>query len=76
MKKYKFNKEANKQNIKTFKLHYYQTEEEIYTCVLCNNLVSLHDSMSNGGDRLICTKCYYDKFDNWHEACKFMKRRH
>ncbi len=74
--KYKINEEANKLNIKTFKLHNNNRVSKIYTCVLCNKSVNLNDSFSNRGDHLICRECYYDKFNgNWEEALIFMGRR-
>lgn len=57
--------EVNQQNIETFKKHGIKKPEEIrHKCVLCGRDVSIDDSVSCEGNRLICISCYYneDKF--------------
>ena len=61
----KINKEANEKNIKIFKRYECRnSEEKRYTCVLCGKKVSISESSSNNGHKLICSRCSYEYFSN------------
>lgn len=51
--------EVNQQNIETFKKHKIKNPEEIrHKCVLCGRDVSIMNSVSSQGARLVCNECY------------------
>ena len=51
----KINEEANKENIKIFKRYECRkSDEKRHTCVLCGKKVSIDESSSNEGHKLIC----------------------
>lgn len=57
------NEEANKENIKIFKRYGIRDSSvKRHTCVLCNKKVSIDESSSNNGSRLICNSCSYKYF--------------
>lgn len=52
--------EINQQNIETFKKYKTKKPDEIrHKCVLCGRDISINDSVSCKGDRLVCVGCFY-----------------
>lgn len=63
--------EVNQQNIETFKKHGTKKSDELrHKCTVCGRDVSIDNSFSCEGDRLVCGRCYYneDKFPNIQDA--------
>lgn len=77
MEELKINQKANEENIKIFKRYgTTNADEKRHTCVLCNRKVSISDSMSDNGSRLICGWCEEKYFDfDFYKARKWIDRR-
>lgn len=63
------NEEADKENRKIFKQYSTNCSDELrHTCALCGKKVSIDDSVSNSGRRLICVHCVYRYFEGDYSA--------
>lgn len=67
--------EVNQQNIETFKKHGTKKSDELrHKCTVCGRDVSIDNSFSCEGDRLVCGWCYYneDKFPNIQDVLNWI----
>ena len=63
------NEEVDKENIKIFGQYDISCSDQLrHTCVLCGKKVSIDDSISNKGNRLICVQCVYKYFERDYSA--------
>ena len=63
------NEEVDKENIKIFGQYDISCSDQLrHTCVLCGKKVSIDDSISNKGNRLICVQCVYKYFEGDYSA--------
>lgn len=70
------NEEANKENVRVFE--HYETlysNEVRHICTLCGKKVSIDDSISSRGHRLICIQCVYKYFEGDYSAVFEWNRR-
>lgn len=71
----KYNSEINKDNIKKFKIGsvWFDTDNEKFKCVICERNVSISNSCSLMGNRLICNNCVYEYFGDYAKAREWQK---
>lgn len=68
-----YDKRINERNIKTF--NRYKTSfpsAYLFNCVLCKEACCIDNSCSNQGARMICSKCFANKFETIDEAFDFV----
>lgn len=69
---HKNHKDIDKHNVALFG-EFNLSTGAIYTCTFCGKKVTLDESVSNRGHRLICTDCMYDVFGDFVNACKYLE---
>ena len=63
------NEEVDKENIKIFRQYDINCSDQLrHTCVLCDKKVSIDDSISSRGHKLICIPCAYKYFEGDYAA--------
>ena len=63
------NEEVDKENIKIFEYYNTSCSDELrHNCVLCGKKVSIDDSISSQGHKLICMPCVYKYFEGDYSA--------
>lgn len=59
-----YNKEIDKENIEIFKRYAIRSPQgKRHKCVICEKPTSIDASYSIEGHKLICNKCFIEKFD-------------
>lgn len=70
------NGEVNKENIKMFRQYGINWSDQLrHTCVLCGKKVNIYSSVSNQGNKLVCTQCVYKYFEGDYSAVFEWNRR-
>nr|DAF89280.1 MAG TPA: zinc-ribbon domain protein [Siphoviridae sp. ct6GI21] len=70
------NGEVNKENIKMFRQYGINWSDQLrHTCVLCGKKVNIESSVSNQGNKLVCTQCVYKYFEGDYSAVFEWNRR-
>lgn len=67
-----YNKEIDKENIKIFEIWGINNpKEKRYKCVICEEATNVYNCRSNKGHKLVCNKCFVEKFN--HSLISFKK---